>query len=188
MTRTADLAHAVADALFGALAPGESLYAVLDAAQNHEIPLRLKAAGVHHDCLYEGPTAEALWFVAPYLARCERESPFFSWLTESGWGQSWGIFALAPVDLASLRQHFRKFLLVKMEDDEADFYFRFYDPRVLRVYLPTCTPEEAHDFLGPVRCFLLEGQDGAGLISFENGAGGIRKGAELLSVYRASSA
>jgi hypothetical protein len=165
--RTTDLAQAVADALFSVLAPGESLYAVLDAARNPEIAVRLRAGGTHHDCLYQGPTAEALWFVAPYLARCERDSPFFSWLTEFGWGQSWGIFAAAAVDLASLRQHFRKLLLVKMEDDEADFYFRFYDPRVLRSYLPTCTSEEAVEFFGPIRAYVTEDEQAASGLSFE---------------------
>jgi len=37
-----------------------------------------------------------------------------------------------------------------------DMYFRFYDPRVLRVFLPTCTPEELSDFFGPIAGFLIE--------------------------------
>jgi hypothetical protein len=166
VTLTADLAIAVGEALFGALAPGESLYALLDAARQHEIPLRLRAGGVHHDCLYQGGTAEALWFVAPYLARCERDSAFISWLIESGWGQSWSSFVAAGADLASLRQHFRKFLLIQVDGDESSFYFRFYDPRVLRVFFPTCTREQAVEFFGPVRLFITEGPQSAGLVQF----------------------
>jgi Domain of unknown function (DUF4123) len=148
----------LANMMFATLAPGESLYALLDAARQPEIPMRLKSGAIHHDCLYQGPTADALWFVAPYIARCERTSAFVTWLLEEGWGQNWGVFIAAAVDLASLRQHLRKFLLVKMECADADFYFRFYDPRVLSIFLPTCTGDEAAEFFGPVRCYLSEGR------------------------------
>ena len=166
MSETVERADAVVHGLFSSLAPGESLYVLLDAARNHEIPLRLRAAGAHHDCLYQGTTAEALWFVAPYLARCERDSPFVAWLAEFGWGESCAVFVLAHGDLASLRQHFRKFLLVKAEGEETDFYFRFYDPRVLRVFLPTCTRDEAAEFFGPVRAFITEGLQPPGGLTF----------------------
>ena len=54
-------------------------------------------------------------------------------------------------------RHFRQFLRVR---DEAgrEFFFRFYDPRVLRVYLPTCNSEELRTFFGPVELFSMEGE------------------------------
>jgi hypothetical protein len=173
VTLTVDRATAVEEALFAALSPGESLYVLLDAARNHEIPLRLRAGGIPHDCLYEGLTAKALWFVAPYLARCERASPFVSWLIENGWGRSWGAFVAAGVDPAALLQHFRKFLLVKGDGGEADFYFRFYDPRVLRVFLPTSTREEAAEFFGPARLFIAEDPASSGAVTFTLTPGGV---------------
>ena len=44
--------------------------------------------------------------------------------------------------------------------------FRFYDPRVLRVYLPTCTGDEAEEFFGPVPEILAESEDGGSLLSY----------------------
>lgn len=38
--------------------------------------------------------------------------------------------------------------------------FRFYDPRVLRLYLPSCTTEELDRVFGSVERFILE--DGSG--------------------------
>jgi len=35
--------------------------------------------------------------------------------------------------------------------------FRYYDPRVLRVYLPTCSPSELRTVFGPIECFWAEG-------------------------------
>jgi hypothetical protein len=49
-------------------------------------------------------------------------------------------------------------LTVKDEDDRL-LYFRFYDPRVLRVFIPTCTPEESADLFGPISRFVVEGED-----------------------------
>jgi hypothetical protein len=36
---------------------------------------------------------------------------------------------------------------------------RFYDPRVLRLHIPTCTPEESTDLFGPISRFVMEGED-----------------------------
>ena len=98
-------------------------------------------------------------------------------MLETGWGNSWGIFLATSVDLATLRQHLRRFLMVKAETDDKDLYFRFYDPRVLRVFLPTCIPEETTEFFGPIRRFLIENEQSNGLLEFtgdQTGAKAIR--------------
>ena len=65
--------------------------------------------------------------------------------------------------------HFRKFLLVTTEPDK-EFFFRFYDPRVLRIFLPTCDVKQLREFFGPVEKFICEDEDADyGLIySFDN--------------------
>lgn len=54
-----------------------------------------------------------------------------------------------------LRRHFRRFLRVTDEQGQP-LMFRYYDPRVLRVYLPTCTAEELALVFGPVSAYLIE--------------------------------
>ncbi len=44
--------------------------------------------------------------------------------------------------------------------------FRYYDPRVLRVYLPTCLAPELRTVFGPVRRFLLESEDPALMLEY----------------------
>ena len=39
--------------------------------------------------------------------------------------------------------------------------FRYYDPRVLRAYLPTCNSEELRTVFGPIECFRTEDQNDA---------------------------
>ena len=45
-------------------------------------------------------------------------------------------------------------------------YFRFYDPRVLRIYLPTCNESELQTVFGPVNHFYVEGKEEKLLIEF----------------------
>jgi hypothetical protein len=45
--------------------------------------------------------------------------------------------------------------------------FRYYDPRVLRVYLPTCTSDELKTVYGPVQQYFAETDTGEGLTRFE---------------------
>ena len=44
---------------------------------------------------------------------------------------------------------------VKTEDLQL-LYFRFYDPRVLRIFLPTCDRKQIVEFFGPVQAFICE--------------------------------
>jgi Domain of unknown function (DUF4123) len=170
----------IAQTLFDAARQGESLYAILDAARTVDIPFRLRSAGVEHDCLYRGRSAEVLWHVAPYLVRCGRDTEWIHWMLEEGWGDSWGVYLTSTAGLEGLCQHFHQLLLVKTEDNR-QLYFRFYDPRVLRVFLPTCTSEEAHQFFGPVRCYLMEAEAPEILLKFTASQEGAQQAAMQLS-------
>jgi hypothetical protein len=108
--------------------------------------------------LYKGDTAESLKAVAPYLFNYDRGSEFENWILDKGWGQSWGVLIAAPLLLDDLQLHFRKYLIVRTEDKQ-QLYFRFYDPRVLKAFLPTCSRDQIIEFFGPVKYFVVEGND-----------------------------
>jgi hypothetical protein len=108
------------------------------------------------------------------LVRCEQGAEFVRWMLEEGWSDSWGIYLTSTAGLEGLCEHFRQFLLVRTEDDR-ELYFRFYDPRVLRLFLPTCTPEEAHQFFGPVSCYLMEAEHPEGFLKFTASRDGARR-------------
>ncbi|PYS36859.1 MAG: hypothetical protein DMG14_23230 [Acidobacteria bacterium] len=103
--------------------------------------------------------------VSPYLVHLGANNSLTNWLVTEGWGKAWGIFLTAPANIDQLRRHFRHFLLVR-DPDGNELYFRFYDPRVLRVYLPTCTAPEMKHFLGPTTRYLMESEDGEALLDF----------------------
>ncbi len=113
--------------------------------------------GPEFACLYMGELAPDMAEVAPYIARLVPGSPFLDWAL-SGWGQHWGIFAVLPatVDLPTIRRHFRKLNIVYGPDGNP-LLFRYYDPRVLAVFLPSCDEAPLAAMFGPVSHFVLEG-------------------------------
>ena len=137
-------------------------YGLLDAARD---------PGVREFILQNAPDAESLYAgldetlvdVAPYLVPLTAER--IDALMPLAWGNSWGVFVKSGAGIDDLRRHFRRFLMVQLEDGE-EVYFRFYDPRVLRVFMPTCNETEWDAFFGPVDRFMVEDADPVNLLSF----------------------
>jgi hypothetical protein len=145
-------------------------YVLLDAARSPEIaPAIMQQADAWLPLWDVGEEAAELLTVSPYLVRWQPRTDFAEWLLQNGWGQSWGVFLTLRVQtpLEQLRRHCQSLLLVQVENEPHHYYFRFYDPRVLRVFLETCTLEQAQQFFGPVRAFLCEGANQAEMILYE---------------------
>ncbi len=155
-------------------AEGVSTYAVLDGASIPELRQYLYAMKPEHECLYIGELTDDMAEVAPYLVELEPEAPFTKLVLDQGWGKHWGIFAVSETGIRDLRQHFRRFLTVYDPDGKA-LLFRYYDPRVLRSYLPTCTPDEVGKLFGPVKAFFAEGEKQETMMRFEQNAGQLMK-------------
>ena len=148
---------------------GGPLFALLDATRD---PLRilgmLRSSGGECQSLYEGMQGKMLDAYAPYLARLPGDSRLLETLIAQGWGKHWGIFVVSAADFKSLRKHFRTFLMVKSPEGQP-LYFRYYDPRVLRLYLPTCDAAETEFVFGPVAAYLCEGETQDTLWVFQPG-------------------
>jgi pSer/pThr/pTyr-binding forkhead associated (FHA) protein len=150
----------------------QPLFAILDAARDPIIYARLLECPERHQSLYEGIEGETLALVAPYLVALPPESPFLVRLIEEGWGKSWGVYLTSDRPFVELRKHLRRFLTVTKEGKE--LLFRFYDPRVLRPFLPGCSAEELEKYFGATRSFLVEGADPEVLLRFEREAGRLK--------------
>jgi hypothetical protein len=135
-------------------------YCLLDAARMLDQMETAKELNPIYDSLYRGRKEEALSMVAPYLFTYQEGTDFANWLAEKGWGDAWGVFLFSNATLVELHRHFQKFLLVKKEDGQ-ELYFRFYDPRVLRAFLPTCDWVQIQELFGPVQYFVVEDEDPA---------------------------
>src|SRR5215510_8694239 len=102
---------------------------------------------------------------APYLVQLRKDHSFTDSLVREGWGNSWGVFLRTDTDMKSLRRHLRGFLRVRGPRG-ARLVFRYYDPRVLRIYLPTCQREELQTVYGPIGQYVMEAEDPATMIEF----------------------
>jgi hypothetical protein len=161
------------------------VFALLDAARGHQVLEILLSSGAQYQSLYEGPQGDELADWAPYLVGLPAGCAALGALVRRGWGRSWGVYLTSRLPFAEVRRHFRKFLLVKSEEDGRTLYFRYYDPRVLRLFLPSCTQPQATEFFGPVAEFLMEAADPAFLLRFTPG----KRGAEQVTqavLYNAS--
>lgn len=158
----------------------QPLYAILDAARDVRIPALLTHSNEEQQSLYEGVEGDKLAQVAPYLVRVDKDSLLLASLVFEGWGHNWAVFLTFTGDFQELRQHLRHFLEVEMPDGK-QVYFRFYDPRVLRTFLPTCNADESNQFFGPVKHYLVEDEQPDKLLQFTNsGHGADRKLISLL--------
>ena len=141
-----------------------SVWAVLDLARDTRIYPALQASRLDFLCLYAGRLPRELEMVAPHIVELPPGHRLVDRLLDEGFGRSWGIFAKIA-DPTQLRHHLRKLLKVRDESGRT-LLFRFYDPRVLRVFLGTCDAGQLKTLFGPMHSLVAEGEDGASLIEF----------------------
>ena len=145
---------------------GHHTYAVLDGASVDGLLPKLGQPNPPHVCLFTGELEPELAEAAPYLVELKSDDPFAAWVLAEGWGKHWGIFASSPADLRTLRGHCRS--LVKVWDENGEpMYFRFYDPRVLPTFLPTCSTQQLASMFGPVSAYRCETTDPAVLLCLQ---------------------
>jgi hypothetical protein len=149
-----------------------SVWAVLDCAREPAVYGALIESRLEFRSLYSGAVPRDLEMNAPQLVELLPGHRLTERLLGAAWGRAWGIF-LRIDDAANLRHHLRKFLKVRDEQGRR-LLFRYYDPRVLRTYLPTCTPEELAQVFGPIHSFVMEDGEGA-CIEFSRVAGQLRR-------------
>lgn len=157
---------------------GEEVCAMLDGASVPGLLERLDAdASLEAECLFQGELEPDMAEVAPYLVRLDLGSELTDWIVRTGWGQHWGSFVTSRQGFLALRDHLRALTLIYQRDG-TPLYFRYYDPRVLRVFLPTCSPEQLKQMFGPVDAFLAENEAGDAVSIYR------LNGQELSSVQR----
>jgi hypothetical protein len=164
----------------------ESVFALLDGARDQRIFELLQRSRIDSRSLFLGELAPELALASPYLVHLGSLSRETRYILEHGWGDSWGIFVRVDMLLQDLRRHFRTFLQVEDESGRK-LFFRFYDPRVLRAYLPTCTSDELATVFGPIECYLLENDTSEAMLEFSFDGNRLQKSTHLVAPQRDSA-
>jgi len=136
----------------------QPLFAIVDAARDVKALAAVRQTGEYYESLFDGQLGAATAEAAPYLVAIPKNSALLPALLRLGWGRSWAIYFTSFLPFTEARKHLRRFLVVRSEDGR-EMYFRFYDPRVLRVFLPTCTVPEAMQFFGALSFYMMEAED-----------------------------
>ena len=143
---------------------GEHIYAIIDAARDLDL---VKASwfqfGKQKWWLFDRNTSPQMTDVAPYLVPLDFRSSYphqgcgllNMWAERLG--NSVGILLISDAHQRTVWNHLNSILRVWDEAGNS-FFFRYYDPRVLRVFLPTCDKKQAWEFFGPMRCIIVESE------------------------------
>jgi hypothetical protein len=158
---------------------GERLYGVVDAAQDCELAFEAVVGfGKVIRSLFQGEAAPALAHVTPYLVPIDLESSYLqNWAARLG--KHAGLLLVSSANDDALYSHLRN-LFVAQDEKGQEYFFRFYDPRVLRLYLPSCTLDEIRTFFGPVRLIGVEGSKAGTLVKYTPGPSGIAESTIVL--------
>lgn len=132
------------------------VYAVLDGARDRRIENLLRIWGLEHTCLYGEAIGPELRNAAPFLVRLERGGETTEQLIERAWGNAWGVFAVAPAGtgMRKVERHCKRLLRVLDERGEV-MLFRYYDPRVMRVFWVCASPGQMRDMIGPLEHWVV---------------------------------
>lgn len=150
---------------------GARVHALVDGLVVPGIAGQLKAADVAGwDCLHRGALSPEAARAAPYLAELKPESPFTDWLlTEASdaW-PGWGVLSVSMLPLLRVREHWRSLGEVSLPDGKRRSW-RWHDPEVLRIVLPTLTPGQLDEVFAPAQQLVLVEPARWTFLSLENG-------------------
>jgi hypothetical protein len=132
-------------------------FMIVDGASVPDLIDRLYDDEAAFSCLLSGELEPDMQEVAPYLVELRDGDLFSDWALANGFGGHWGIGLRSSLSRAQLLRRFRQLLFVRDPQGEP-LYFRFYDPRVLRAFLPTCQGQEIWPWLDNIDCYLIEGE------------------------------
>ena len=159
---------------------GRDVWMIADGARDRKVYGFLLDSYLDYSCLYHGDISPELELAAPYLVQLDHDDTYAMRLIERAWGNNWGIFLKCDSSKDTLRRHLRTLLTVRDQKGRM-LLFRYYDPRVLRVYLPTCVEEELKQVYGPIDRFWMEDETPDQLLEFRVERGRLQRKERLLS-------
>lgn len=151
--------------------PRADVWAILDPARDPKSYWTLVNSHLNYSCLFAGRLPDALEQVSPHLVQLDPEDEFTDYLAAQV-GNSLGVFFQCDAAMKTVRHHLRKLLTVR-DPRGRKLLFRYYDPRVLRVFLPTCDSSELDQMYGPIKAYWTESPEPNQVIEFRRGRLGL---------------
>lgn len=134
----------------------EALYALVDASHDpFIIPPTIEALTPDAECLFRGKAKEDLGDQTAWIARIDGRGPLLDWLIDEVHGRSMVSFVTSELTVSRLAVHLRKF--TKSRDAKGtEHFFRFYNPKVMRQYLPVFDAVQLATFFRSISSCIVE--------------------------------
>jgi len=118
-------------------------YAVIDLAVADQMrPKVLGRLRTEAETLFARNASRKVLEVGPWLVRLSQAPDIQRSLDALDPELPWGYYVYAAIDIVSLRQTLRRFNLVRLPEDGQEVLFRYWDPRVMRVFLQVANRDQ----------------------------------------------
>ena len=127
------------------------LFAIIDPCDEPRAVEKLEELGHERAlCLYRKRLRAEDRDALPHIAQIDDAT--LDWLHNTLWQEPWGVFLFADRPLRALRIPLRK-LLKALDPAGNPTYFRYYDPRVLKTFLPECSESQLLELFDEIFAF-----------------------------------
>ena len=150
---------------------GARVHAVVDGLIVPEIVARLKEADVAGwDCLQRGAMSADAAKRAAYVVELRNGAAFTDWLLDEATPTypGWGVLAISDRTLLAMREHCRTIGEVVTPDGERRPW-RWFDPDVLRIALPSFLAGQLDEFFAPGQTLVVPEASGWTWLAMEQG-------------------
>ena len=150
---------------------GVRIHALIDGLVVPGLPQQLAAADVvGWDCLQRGALTAAAASGAPYLVELNAAAPFTDWLlAEAALSYpGWGVLMASQQPLLAMREHCRALGDV-ITAEGARRAWRWYDPEVLQLLLPSLSPGQLDEWFGAGQTLVVASASGWTWYALEQG-------------------
>jgi len=147
------------------------VHAVVDGLVIPGLPKKLEAAQARGwDCLQRGALTAELAEQAAYVVELDPAAPFSDWLLGEAPAvhPGWGVVLVSGRALLPVREHCRSIGDVLTPEGERRPW-RWYDPEVLQVVLPTLSASQLDEFFSLSQSIVVPGPDAWAWHALEHG-------------------
>ena len=158
---------------------GEQVFGIVDSARDRKLA---RSAWFRYHLptwtLFDSNVSPQMADVAPYLVAFQHHLKYpypgsgYLDLWNQRIGNSASILLFSDAHPRTLWEHLNGLFTVVDEEGNM-FFFRYYDPRVLREFLPTCTKKQTLDFFGPINCIMVESETPNSILEYTCGLDGL---------------
>ncbi len=154
------------------------LYAVADPARAPELNDHIqRLMPLQAQCLYQGKLDPEVARHCPHLVELSPGDPLVRLWSQAGWGQAWGMWLESSAGFRSVWRRLRHFTQAILPDGSGPVLFRFWDPRVLRVYMPLVEADQLPEWFKDIDAYMVETEDGKGALRWSLAGGALKTAA-----------